>query len=74
MLIQLVPVRRAADVLAAFPNGYFKPDLSPMQNHVLARTLEERHGLALFGIGASTLASGAIRRLTQGRGARRWRR
>lgn len=56
VLIQCVPVRRAADALAAFPNGYFKPDLSPMQNHMLACTLEERHGLALFGIGSSTLA------------------
>lgn len=56
VLIQRVPVRRAADALSAFPNGYFTPDLGPMQNHLLARSLEERHGLALFGIGASTLA------------------
>lgn len=30
IFIQAVPVSRAADTLAAFPNGYFNVDLSPM--------------------------------------------
>jgi hypothetical protein len=50
-----VPVTSAADALAAFPNGYFSADLNPLQNHALARHLEERYGLALMGVGASYL-------------------
>jgi hypothetical protein len=53
--IQRVPVARAADALAAFPNGYFTCDLNPMQTHALACYLEEAHGLSLFGVGASWL-------------------
>lgn len=55
VIAQFVPVDRAADALAALPNGYFTPDLNPMQNHVLALHLETRFGLALFGVGASLL-------------------
>jgi hypothetical protein len=55
VIFQFVPVDSAADAIAAFPNGYFTCDLSPMQNHVLARHLELKYGLALFGIGASYL-------------------
>lgn len=53
--IQAVPVTHAWETIAAFPNGYFHGDLSPMENLVLARHLEERFGYALFGIGASYL-------------------
>jgi hypothetical protein len=56
VLFQFVPVARAADAIAAFPNGYFVSDLDPMQNHGLARHLEAAYGLALFGIGSSFLA------------------
>jgi hypothetical protein len=56
IVIQRVPVARAADALAAFPNGYFTVDLSPMQNHALARHLEDHLGFALFGVGASYLS------------------
>lgn len=56
VLFQFVPVASAADSIAAFPNGYFRSDLDPMQNHALAGHLEGAYGLALFGIGASYLA------------------
>lgn len=56
IFVQFVPVTRAADALAAFPNGYFHCDLDPLQNYALALHLEERHGMALFGVGASYLA------------------
>lgn len=52
---QFVPVTSAADALAAFPNGYFSADLDPVQNHALARHLEEHYALALMGVGASYL-------------------
>ncbi len=51
--IQAVPVSHAWETMAAFPNGYFAGDFSPMENLVLARHLEETFGYALFGIGAS---------------------
>lgn len=51
--IQAVPVSRAWEMMAAFPNGYFHGDFSPMENLVLTRHLEEAFGYALFGIGAS---------------------
>jgi hypothetical protein len=53
--IQAVPVAHAWEMVAAFPNGYFHGDFSPMENLVLARHLEEAFGYALFGIGASYL-------------------
>lgn len=56
VLFQFVPVTAAADLIAAFPNGYFAADLNPMQNHALARRLETAHGLELFGIGSRFLA------------------
>lgn len=55
VIFQFVPVDSAADAIAAFPNGYFNSDLDPMQNHALARHLEARYRLALFGIGSSFL-------------------
>lgn len=55
VLFQFAPVRSAAEAIAAFPNGYFQSDLSPMQNLVLARRLEAAYGLSLFGIGARLL-------------------
>ena len=51
--VQAVPVSRAWEMVAAFPNGYFHGDFSPMENLVLARHLEKAFGYALFGIGAS---------------------
>ncbi len=53
--VQIVPVMNSADAIAAFPNGYFSGDLSPMQNHTLAHYLSENFGYELFGIGASYL-------------------
>jgi hypothetical protein len=53
--IQAVPVSHAWETVAAFPNGYFHGDFSPMENLVLARHLEETFGYQLFGIGASHL-------------------
>ncbi len=53
--IQAVPVSHGWKTVAAFPNGYFHGDFSPMENLVLARHLEETFGYALFGIGASYL-------------------
>lgn len=55
ILFQFVPVTAAADAIAAFPNGYFRSDLNPMQNHALASHLEAEYGLALFGIGSRFL-------------------
>lgn len=55
VIFQFAPVTRAADALAAFPNGYFSSDLDPMQNHALARHLEAEYGLALFGVGSRFL-------------------
>lgn len=56
-----VPVTSAADVLAAFPNGYFDDDFSPVENHAIATLLEREAGFELFGIGASYLAFRRIR-------------
>lgn len=53
--VQFVSVKSAADALAAFPNGYFTCDLDPMQNYAIAKHLEQTHGMALFGVGASNL-------------------
>lgn len=60
-VFNLAPVRHAYETLIAFPNGYFGPDdpegdLNPFENHELARHLEERAGLTLFGIGSAYLA------------------
>ncbi len=56
ILFQFVPVASAADTVAAFPNGYFRSDLNPMQNHALAAHLEAAYGFALIGIGSRFLA------------------
>jgi hypothetical protein len=55
VLFQFVPVGSAAETIAAFPNGYFRADLDPTQNYVLARRLETEYGLSLCGIGARML-------------------
>jgi hypothetical protein len=55
VIFQFVPVAFPADAIAAFPNGYFRSDLNPMQNHALARHLEAKYGLGLFGIGSRFL-------------------
>jgi hypothetical protein len=60
VIFQFVPVVRAADALAAFPNGYFTADLNPAQNYILACHLEAAHGLALFGVGARFLGFRAL--------------
>lgn len=57
--VQFVPVERAAQVLASFPNGYFHGDLTPAQNYALATRLETECGLQLDGIGSSFLSFGA---------------
>lgn len=56
LIIQLVSVPRAADALAAFPNGYFSGDLQPHENYHLALWLEEQFEFRLFAVGASYLA------------------
>lgn len=55
VIFQFVPVASVADMIAAFPNGYFHGDLNPFQNHALARHLETGHDFALFGIGSRFL-------------------
>ena len=55
VVLQLVPVSRSADLIAALPNGYFMSDLNPMQNHALALHMSEQYGLELFGIGSRFL-------------------
>lgn len=55
-LAQLVPVTTAAETVAAWPNGYFVSDLTPMQNLALAQHLETEFGLKLCAIGAGRLA------------------
>ncbi len=54
-VLQAVPIAAAADLIAAFPNGFFTDDWSPMANMVLAGRLAA-HGAALWGIGANALA------------------
>lgn len=51
-----VPVQDPALSLAAFPNGYFSVDLSPLENYALAAHLHARYALRLFGIGAACIA------------------
>lgn len=51
----VVPVERAALALAAFPNGYFEPDLGPEHNHAVAQHFADKHGYELIGVGASYL-------------------
>lgn len=50
--LQFVPVARAADALAALPNGYFYGSLDPMQSYAVAMHLEQKHGFGLFGVGS----------------------
>ncbi|MEP3346406.1 MAG: hypothetical protein ABJN34_15245 [Litoreibacter sp.] len=54
-VIMAVPVERACDAIAAFPNGYFSCDLSPFEMYALCEKMEEV-GYDLFAIGASYLA------------------
>jgi hypothetical protein len=67
VLFQFAPVHSAAEAIAAFPNGYFQSDLSPMQNLVLARRLEAAYGLSLFGIGARLLGFRRATALDEGK-------
>lgn len=60
-----VPVQRACQALYAFPNGYFRSDLSPLESFRLAEHLEDRYGYALFGLGASLIAFRRTRALDQ---------
>jgi hypothetical protein len=52
MVMQIVPVQKAEDSLAAFPNGYFTDDLSPFDIHALAKRLRDMHDYKLIAIGA----------------------
>lgn len=51
-----VPVENRYEALYAFPNGYFSCDLSPFENYLLAKHLEENYGYHFFGIGASYIS------------------
>ncbi|MCH8620389.1 DUF4253 domain-containing protein [Undibacterium sp. TS12] len=51
-----VPVTHQYETICAFPNGYFSCDLSPMENLLFARLLDEQFGYQLIGIGASYVA------------------
>ena len=51
--VMQVPVARSCDAISAFVNGYFASDLQPHENYFLARALEEKFGLQIFGLGAS---------------------
>jgi len=51
-----VPVTNSYEAILAFPNGYFSSDLSPFENYLFAKKLEEHYGFYLFGIGASYLS------------------
>jgi hypothetical protein len=64
-LVQVVPVQFAFETLAAFPNGYFSDDLSPMDLWCLAQHLEGEYGIELFGIGASYAAFAHSRALSE---------
>ncbi|MBD8494301.1 hypothetical protein IFR09_26080 [Pseudomonas syringae] len=55
LLALVVPVEHASQALAAFPNGYFEPDLGPAHNHAVAQRFFLQHGYALLGVGASYL-------------------
>lgn len=54
-IVQAVPVACAADLIAAFPNGYFDGDMTPFDVHALATCLDEI-GYELIASGASYLA------------------
>ncbi|MCY4334065.1 MAG: hypothetical protein OXC60_05265 [Litoreibacter sp.] len=54
-IVQAVPVERSADMISAFPNGYFSDDLSPFEMHHLTSKLEDL-GYQLTALGASYLA------------------
>jgi len=51
-----VPVTNSYEAILAFPNGYFSSDLSPFENYLLAKELEDSYGFYLFGIGASYIS------------------
>lgn len=63
--ILAAPFDTAHEALIAFPNGYFQGDLTPFENFELARHLDERNGLKLFGVGSSYLAFAPSRGLTK---------
>lgn len=56
VLLFLVPVAKASEMIAAFPNGYFAGDLDPFENFALADHLARSYGLQLMGMGASYMA------------------
>ena len=65
ILVQIVPVEQAFETLAAFPNGYFTDDLSPLDSWCLAKHLDTTYGIELFGIGASYMAFEQTRPLNE---------
>ncbi|QRY64261.1 hypothetical protein JVX90_08845 [Gordonia sp. PDNC005] len=60
-VVQRAAVPTSADLVASIPNGYFEGDWSPFASHTVARRMNDKHGYALIGVGASTLA---FRRMT----------
>ena len=65
LYILKVPVEHSYETIYAFPNGYFDDDLSPFENIVFARTLYEKFGYKLIGLGASYLAFRKSRALSE---------
>lgn len=62
--VQIVPVKTAAEALAAYPNGYFSSDFTPFQNYALAQHISQTFKFDLFGVGASYLGFMAEEALT----------
>lgn len=54
-IIQAVPVTGSADMIAAYPNGYFHGDMTPFEVHDVAVQLEGL-GYRLIAMGASYMA------------------
>jgi hypothetical protein len=59
------PLAHGYETVMVFPNGYFSDDLSPFENYVLAKHLEENFGYVLIGMGASKLAYARTRALDE---------
>ena len=51
-----VPVTEQYETIYAFPNGYFQPDLNPMENLKLAQRMAVDYDYHLIGIGSEFLA------------------
>jgi len=51
--VMRVPVKAACEAVCVFPNGYFSDDIQPEDNYHLAKVLEDKFGLEIFGFGAT---------------------